>query len=493
MKDLKGRALRGGLAKIIAQAANFILRIGSVMVLARLLDPKDFGLVGMVSVVTGAFNLFKDAGLSVVTVQRAEITDAEVSALFWVNIAVGAGLAALTIVIAPLLGAFYREPRLFWVAVALGSGFVLNAAGVQHSAILQREMRFVALSVTEITAWVASIAIGIGLAMAGVGYWALVWMAVSLPAVSTGGFWLATGWVPGRPSRVSGIGSMIRFGSTVTLNTLIVYVAYNTDKLIIGRLWGAEALGIYGRAYQLINIPTENLNAAVGGVAVSALARVQAEEVRLKNYFLKSYSLVLAFTLPVTIACGLFAEDIIFVVLGPKWMDAAPVFRLMAPTILAFAMLNPLGWFLFASGRVWRSLKMALVIAPIVILGYVAGVPFGVTGVALGYSTAMVLLTLPLIAWAIHGTAISFWDIMRVIGAPLVSAAIATALSLSVALTVGSGLSPLGRLVASGCVLSISYAGVLLYGMGQKAFYLDLIRDSRQAVPVTENEASVGG
>src|SRR5690349_19052644 len=100
MKDLKGRALRGGVAKIGAQALIFLLRIGSVMVLARLLSPKDFGLVGMVTVVTGAFNLFKDAGLSVVTVQREDITDDQISTLFWVNIGVGFLLAALSVSLA---------------------------------------------------------------------------------------------------------------------------------------------------------------------------------------------------------------------------------------------------------------------------------------------------------------------------------------------------------------------------------------------------------
>ena len=111
---------------------------------------------------------------------------------------------------------------------------------------------------------------------------------------------------------------MLGFGGTVTLNSIIVYVAYNVDKLLIGRLWGAEALGIYGRAYQLINIPTENLNTAVGGVALSALSRVRHDPPRLKSYFLKSYSLVLAFTLPTTIACALLADDMILVRARPE-------------------------------------------------------------------------------------------------------------------------------------------------------------------------------
>src|SRR5262249_46728801 len=156
---------------------------------------------------------------------------------------------------------------------------------------------------------------------------------------------------------------MLRFGGTVTLNGLIVYIAYNVEKVLLGRFWGPDALGIYGRAYQLINIPTDGLNSAVGGVAFSALSRLQDDPVRLKNYFLKGYSLVNSMTLPATMFCALFADDIILVVLGAKWTEAVNIFRLLAPTILVFGIINPLGWLLLSIGLQWRSLTIALVIA----------------------------------------------------------------------------------------------------------------------------------
>ena len=111
---------------------------------------------------------------------------------------------------------------------------------------------------------------------------------------------------------------MMRFGGTLTLNGLVVYVASNFEKVLLGRFWGVDALGIYGRAYQLSNIPTDNLNSAAGEVAFSALSRLQGDPTRLRSYFLKGYSLVLAMTLPITIVCALFADDMIFVRLRPK-------------------------------------------------------------------------------------------------------------------------------------------------------------------------------
>src|SRR6266850_8360900 len=136
MKDLRERAIRGGFAKVCAQAANFLLRVGSVMALARLLDPKDFGLVGMVTALTGVLHLFRDFGLSTATVQRVNVTEEQISTLFWINVLVGAILWLSLTLAAPFVVTFYHEPNLFWVTVVLATGFIFNAAGVQHSALL---------------------------------------------------------------------------------------------------------------------------------------------------------------------------------------------------------------------------------------------------------------------------------------------------------------------------------------------------------------------
>ena len=476
MKDLKDKVIRGGLAKVCAQAANFLVRVSSLMVLARLLNPKDFGLVGMVTAVIGVLNLFKDFGLSTAAVQRTTITDEQISTLFWVNMLVGATLGLLSLAIAPILVVFYHESRLFWMTVVLAAGFLLNAAGVQHSTFLQRQMRFTALAVIDIFSLVVSTGVGIGMAMSGYGYWALVGMTVIYPLVSTICLWLCTGWVPGMPRRQVGIRSMLRFGGTMTLSGLVVYIAYNLEKVLLGRFWGAEVVGVYGRAFQLISIPTDNLNSAVGGVAFSALSRVRDDPNRFRSYFLKGYSLILGLTIPITIVCALFANDLIFVVLGPRWKDAVPLFRLLAPTIFVLALINPLGWLIFSLGLVERSLKVALVLAPLVIAGYAIGLPYGPKGVAFGYSAVMTLWVVPHIAWAVHGTVISFRDIAVAVSRPFVSGIVAAVFTLGVQFLFGQSLSHLPRLVLGITILFGTYIGMLFYVMGQKTFYSDLLR-----------------
>ncbi len=479
MKDLKERTIRGGFAKLCAQVADFLIRVGSLMVLGRLLEPKDFGLVGMVTAVIGVFNLFRDFGLSTATIQRNVISEQQLSTLFWINILVGSALGLLSLAAAPFLVIFYHEPRLFGVTAVLAVGFVLNAAGVQHSVLLQRQMRFITLAIIGVLSSTAGAILGIVLAKTGWGYWALVWMGIVSPIVSTLCLWLTAAWVPSLPSRNVELRSMMRFGGAVTFNGLIVYFAYNLEKILLGRFWGADALGIYGRAYQLINIPTDNLNAAVGSVAFPVLSRLQDDPASIKRYYLKAYSLVVAITLPVTTACALFANDIIAVLLGPKWKDAAPIFRLLAPAMLAFGMINPFSSLLFALGLVGRSLKIAFVIAPLAIAGYAVGLPYGPKGVAIGYSVAMVLWITPHIFWCIKDTGISSRDIWLALRPALTSTIVAAPLAVASQMLYHDLVPQLARLAIECTVLFSGYFGMLCYAMKQKDFYLDLIRRLR--------------
>jgi len=254
-----------------------------------------------------------------------------------------------------------------------------------------------------------------------------------------------------------------------------MYVASNIEKVLLGRFWGVQAIGIYGRAYQLINIPTDNLNSSAGGVAFAALSKLQSEPSRISSYFLKGYSLVLSLTVPITFGCALFADDMISVFLGPKWGAAITVFRLLAPTMLAFAILNPFGWLLSSLGLVGRNLKINLALAPVMIAGYLLGLPYGPKGVAFAYSAVMTLCMIPLIIWVLHSTVITVRDILVVVSRPLCSCIVAAGVALGLQLVYGPLLSALPRLVIGVTLLFGTYVGMLLCVMGQGSFYLDIL------------------
>ena len=476
MQDIKLRALRGGLAKLFGQGTNFALRLAFLVVAARLLEPKDFGLVAMVTVVTATLELFTNAGLSSAAVQRETISEEQVSTLFWINIAVGVVLALVCVAIAPALVAFYSEPRLFWVTITMGAGFLCTSAGVQHNAMMQRQLRYVALAAIEVVAQIVSISVGIGMAFAGFQYWSLVGVAIALPAVTTTGVWIATGWIPGGPHRNAGIRSLLHFGGTLTANGAISYFTYNFDKFILGRVWGAAPLGHYGVASQLINTTTSNLNAAIGTVIFATLSRLQNDPLRFRGYFLKAYSLNTAVTLPITMFLAAFATDIIYVMLGAKWSDAAIYFRALAPAVLVFGVINPLGWLVLASGLYIRSFKISLVIAVLVITACLIGVQYGPRGVAIGFSAAMVIWMVPHILWCLHGSSITPFDLLRVASRPLLSAVVAVLAAYAVRASLGNLQTPVICLIVEGAVMFVVYPAMLLAVLGEKDFYFDLLK-----------------
>jgi len=244
----------------------------------------------------------------------------------------------------------------------------------------------------------------------------------------------------------------------------------------LGRFWGAEALGIYGRSYQIISIPTENLNGTFSEIAFATLSRLQDDPVRLRSYFLKGYSLIIALTVPMTMAIALFPQDLITVVLGAKWNEAAPILRLLAPTILIFAFINPLGCLLYAIGAVGRCLRVSLVLTPLVIVAYLIGLPYGPKGVAIAFSTVMTLWAAPHIAWGIHGTVVSFRDILVTIGPPLLSGIVGGAAAFAVEVTWGPMLTPILRLFIGTTVLLSVYFLMLLHVLGQKPLFVGLVR-----------------
>ncbi|MET3522359.1 lipopolysaccharide biosynthesis protein [Mesorhizobium abyssinicae] len=479
-RSLKNEAVYSGVARMVSQGANLMLRVGYIATLARLLSPHDFGLVAMVVALTGIFDAFTTAGLSSATIQKHEISFEQISALFWVNILVGILLALLCAASAYPISAFYNEPRLLWIAIAIAPGFLLNASGVQHAALLERNLRYVTLSAIDTGALCLGMVAGVLLALHGYGYWALIAPTLITPATNSLGFWIATGWVPGLPRRGANIRSLLHFGGIVTLNNLVVYVGYNAEKVLLGRFWGAGPLGMYTRAFQLIGIPTATINSAVGAVLFSALSRMQQDSARLRNFYLKGYSIVIAVTVPITMFSFVFAHEIITVVLGSQWTEAATIFRLLTPTILVLGIINPTYWLLISTGKQKRSLYMAFAIAPLVIVSYCIGISFGPEGVALSYSTALVLWLYPHLAWSLRDTPVSIGDLLRVIVRPWMSGMVASAGALAAQHYLGASVSSLVRLVAGGVVLSAIYAFVLLFVFGQLHLFQDVLLSFRR-------------
>ncbi|MHC4216434.1 MAG: oligosaccharide flippase family protein, partial [Planctomycetota bacterium] len=214
--ELASRSIQGGTFSITAQASRFCLQLGSMVVLGRLLDVEDFGLVAMVFVVTNFVAMFKDMGLSMATVQKPEINHKQISTLFWINLTISVLMTIVTIGIAPVISWFYEEPRLTWITVVSSLAFIFGGFTIQHQALLRRQMRFGVLALIQITSMLVGVLAGIVLAWCGGGYWAIVIIPLVTAVVASIGVWLTCGWRPGLPVRNSGVRTMLAFGGHVT-------------------------------------------------------------------------------------------------------------------------------------------------------------------------------------------------------------------------------------------------------------------------------------
>jgi len=174
--DLKGRSVRGGAVTMAAQAARFLLQMGSTIVLTRLLTPQDFALIAMVTAATGFVMIFKDMDLSMETVQKAEINHAQISTLFWINVGLSLCIMVVIAALGPAIGWFYGEPRLTWITLAMAGAFIFGGFTIQHQALLRRQMYFGTWAIIEIVAMLNGVVAAILSAWYGAGYWALVIM-----------------------------------------------------------------------------------------------------------------------------------------------------------------------------------------------------------------------------------------------------------------------------------------------------------------------------
>jgi O-antigen/teichoic acid export membrane protein len=472
MDDLKKRTARGAISSLAGQSANVVLRLGSMMILARLLSPRDFGLVAMSTALTGFIGILQDAGLVSAAIQARELSAKQSGTLFWLNLAVGAFLGSCCAMVAPALAHFYHEPQVAWIVTVMASAFVFNGAAAQHRALLTRAMRLSELAILDAFSTFCSVALGISLATIGYGYWALVVMLLTPSVIVLVGVWILARWLPGRPGR--GVWHMIRYGGILMADAVLMYIAWNVDKVLIGRFLGAPILGIYGRAYTLIGLPNLTLSNAVNNVTFSALSRLQHEPERFRRCFLKSYTLFVSVILPILVSCALFGDDIIRVFLGPKWEDAIPTFRALAPGMLALAFINPTGILLNALGRVGQGFWIGCIITPAVIAGYWFGLPHGPVGVATGFSIAIGLVSVPSILLGLIGTPISALDVWRALAVPLGAMLVGVSVAAFSLEYVRHFNIPLVRLLVVNTALFVPYVAMLFFG--QREFYHDLLR-----------------
>ena len=396
-EDLEGRSISGGVVTVSAQALKVILTLVSTAILARLLSPAAFGMVAMITTVIGLLSVLKDAGLSMATVQREKISHAQVSNLFWLNAMISAVLGLAVVGSAPLISWLYRTPQLMGLTMALSVTFLLDGLTVQHMAILSRQMRFKDVAWVEVGSMLFGQAVGIFMALYGCGAWSLVGSVVGTSLCGLAMTWGLCRWRPRMWTPRTGTRSLVAFGASVAAANCLSYLTRSVDNLLIGRFYGAESVGLYSRAAILLRRPLDQLMGPVGSVVLPMLSRLQGEPERYRRTFLQIYESIALIGLPFTSLILVLARPIVLVLLGPGWESAAHIVAAFSVATLFTPLAVAAYWLFESQGRGKELLVTSLILSPLAVASFFAGLPWGAVGVAIAVSVSGMLIRLPIL------------------------------------------------------------------------------------------------
>jgi len=394
-KGLRRSAVRGAGAAITGSAGNFALGMGSVVILARLLTPSDFGIVTMVTTFSLLLRSFGLSGFTELIMQRDEMTDSLASNLFWINLGIGAILTLAFASSGRLLAYFFHNPDVVRVTQGMALTIGIGCAGYIHTALLQRAMHFRTTAIVNLVGQVVQFIVSIALALAGWHYWALVWGSVAQTAAVASGAWLACRWIPRWPGHASGTGSGLKFATNVYSRFAFWYFTRNTDNLLVGWRFGAQALGFYKKAYDLFVLPQTQLLSPIYAVVVSTLSRVKHDRKQFESYFLRAISVLALAGMGIGADFALVGSDIIRFLFGPGWEQAGRIFSLFGPGIGVMLLCNTNGWIHLSIGRPDRWLRWGVAEFVCTAGLFLLALHWGPSAIALAWTTSYFVLMFP--------------------------------------------------------------------------------------------------
>lgn len=384
MADLGQLATRGAGITLGAQGVRFLLQIVSLAVLSRILTPAQVGVVAMVTAILNVAEIVRDFGLSAAAVSAKTLSTAERTNLFWLNLAIGTACSVVAAALAPVLVWVYDEPEVQGIALALAGLFIVSGANTQYRADLSRALRFSALAITDVGAQVLSITVAIVAAVSGAGYWAIVLQQGTF-VVSTFVINLVQcRWLPGWPRRDVSVRWFARTGSHLLGTNLLGFMVNNIDSAAIGAVWGPSAVGLYSRAYQLLQVPLQQVNAPLSRVVLPVLSRLDDQPEVFERYF-QRFQLALCYVFGVGFAVLAGVSDsLVHVLFGQRWAGVAPILAVLALSGV-FKGIDSANYQLWVAKRLTaKLLKFYLVSRPIMVVGILVGLPWGPVGVAVG-------------------------------------------------------------------------------------------------------------
>jgi O-antigen/teichoic acid export membrane protein len=374
-----------------AAVMRTLVQLAQVAVLARLLAPEDYGLMAMVAVALGFASVFSDLGVNSAYVQRQDVTLAQRSSLFWLNIAMGGGLTLLVLICSRLIAGFFGDARLTPLLMIASMHFVVSALGQQVKMTAEKALDFRPIALIEIISAAFAFAAAVIAAYAGLGVYALILGSIINAAVSTVLAWLflSCGWRPMCRLQWADVRSFLGFGGALVANNIVNEVNRSIDLLLGGRMLAASALGLYSLPRQVVFHIQGMVNPIITRVGFPLIAQVQADIPKVRSIYLKTLNMTAATNAPLYVGIAFFAPEVVSIMLGDKWLSVTDLLRLLAIWGFLRSTGNPVGSLLLGMGRADLALKwnlaMLCLLAPVLWIGSHYGT-FGLAWSLLGFT-----------------------------------------------------------------------------------------------------------
>lgn len=405
-ENLSAAAARGGAITMAAQIAKVVIQVAQVSLLARLIAPEAYGLLAMCVAFTGVAQILRDFGLSTAALRNAHLTAQQRSNLFWLNTLSGAGLSVLIFTLSWPIAAFYGRGELVILVQWISLTYVISGVTAQFRVAISRSLRFRALAICDVIPPIVALIVTVPVAAAGHSFAALIVLQISMPLADLICSSIFARWLPGLPRKTHGMRELVSFGLGFAGTQLLGYVTRNVDSVLIGRIWGAPALGFYDRAFQLSVVPVNQINTPMTKVALPVLSRVVDDQRRFERGIQSAQLVACYVTATVLFIIAGLAVPIVDVFLGEAWAASAPIFAILALSSVFRAIQQIAIWLQVAKGTA-RSLFMCNLIGqPIIILGIVIGVPWGPIGIAAGSVFGYAAFWLFSMLWAGRNTGV---------------------------------------------------------------------------------------
>jgi O-antigen/teichoic acid export membrane protein len=460
--DIGSAVISGVKWKALTQVISEGSRIVVALILARLLTPKDYGVAGMAMVCVSFASLLTDPALGTALVQRRRITQADKSTVFWTTTFVGAVAAVVGVGVSGYVADLFGQPEVKKLFIALSIGLFISGFTVTQMALLARALSYRSIEIREIIATLIGAVCAVAAAFAGFGPWAIITNWLVFNAASAILVWFMTPWRPSFTFSRASLVDLGGFGLRVFGARVLSWANSNADNVLVGRYLGAPALGAYALAYNIMYVPITRISLPLINVLSPAYARMRQEPERLMSMWMRSRTLISALLAPAFAACIVAAPDLVPLAFGEKWKAAVVPVQLLSLAGLAQTLVA-LHWsILTALDRPGTLLRINLFVTGLTVGAFVAGLPFGIVGVAAFYAGARWLLVLLDTWWTTRAISYPFWPSLRSSMSSLPLAALAGAAGFGVrVLLIHAGVPPLGRLIVVVGAIAVVHLALL--------------------------------